>query len=206
MSEKKVCSAPECAREAVARVNGIWYCNRHYLRMRNHGDLELHPRGRTTKLIYDNGDTATIITAKGETILIDKDDIDKAMRYSWCISKTGYAVANIDGRVTKMHRYLFGLKKDGLVVDHINGNTLDNRRNNLRLCNPAENGRNLKKKVSLSGETGVRKTANGRWNARISLNGKGIHIGNYLTKEDALEARRTAEQKYFGEYAPSLSR
>lgn len=206
MNGKRACSAPGCTREAASRVNGIWYCNKHYLRMHNNGDLELHPRRRTTKLIHDGGNTATIVTANGELILIDRDDIDKAMRYSWCISKTGYAVANIGGHVTKMHRYLLDLSKGELVVDHINGNPLDNRRCNLRLCEPEENGRNLKKKKSRSGETGIRKTSHGRWNARIMIGRKEVHLGNYLTKEAAIEARQAAERQYFGEYAPSISR
>ena len=206
MKPTRICGAEGCGEHGVTRFDGVWYCNKHYCRLVNHGDTNLHPRGRTTQLIKGDNGTAIIVTSNGQHILIDEADIDKAMRYSWCVSKTGYAVANIDGHVTKMHRYLLGLTSTDAIVDHINGNPLDNRRVNLRLCSNAENMRNMKAKKSISGATGVRLTSHGRWNARITINGKGHHIGNYQTKGEAIQARREAEQKYFGEFAPSLSR
>lgn len=163
-------------------------------------------RQRTTKLIIGEGDDAKIITSKGDEIIIDKEDIDKAMKYSWCISKTGYAVANIGGKVIKMHRYLMGLPKGRPIVDHINGNPLDNRRNNLRICSAKENGRNLKKKPSKSGVTGVRLTAHGMWNARIMYDRQEIYLGNFKTKDEAINAREMAERLYFGEFAPCKCR
>lgn len=206
MNNWTTCSAPGCETAAVASVNGKRYCNKHWQRMRKYGDLELHPKAKTTKVIQIDGEMATLRMANGVDILIDAADVQKAMRYSWCLSKTGYAVANIDGTVRKMHRYLLDLPKGEPIVDHINGNPLDNRRNNLRLCTSLENGRNLRAKKSQSGATGVRETPEGRWHARIMVDRKEISLGNYLTKEEAIEARRTAERKYYGEYAPSVSR
>jgi len=206
MNNWTMCSAPGCQTKAIASVDGKRYCNKHWQRMRKYGDLELHPRARTTKVIQVDGETATLRMANGTDILIDAADIQKAMRYSWCLSKTGYAVANIDGAVTKMHRYLLDLPKGEPIVDHINGNPLDNRRENLRLCTPLENGRNLRAKKSVSGATGVRITPEGRWRARIMVDHKEIGLGNYSTKEEAIRARKEAEQKYYGEYAPSTSR
>lgn len=200
------CSAPGCKAISVASADGKRYCNKHWLRMYNHGDLELHPRSKTTKVVEVNGETATLRMTNGTDILIDAADIQKAMRYSWCLSKTGYAVANIDGHVTKMHRYLLDMPVGVGIVDHINGNPLDNRRCNLRLCTAKENGRNLRKQVSKSNATGVRKTKCGKWQARIMVDRKEISLGNYQTMEEAIMARQEGERKYYGKFAPCLSR
>lgn len=201
-----VCSCPGCDKPSLCRFGGQWYCNTHYLRMREHGTTERPQRKRTSMVeIFDDG-SAIVTTAKGVQIAIDAADAEKAMRYSWCISKTGYAVANTGSRVIKMHRYLLDiLDEPSLVVDHINGNTLDNRRSNLRVCRQDENLRNMKKKVSnTSGYSGIRKTPHGTYNVRITFERKEIHVGNYSTLEEAIEAREQAERTYFGQFAPSM--
>jgi hypothetical protein len=155
--------------------------------------------------IRDNQDgTCTIQTSAGNEILISAEDKEKAMRHSWCLSQTGYPVASIKKRVTKMHRYLLGLERgDKRIVDHINGNRLDNRRENLRICNQSQNGKNIGiKKTNSSGCAGVRITPHGRFNVRITVDRKEIHVGNYKTFDQAVKARKAAENAYYGEYAP----
>lgn len=144
-----------------------------------------------------------VITKKGEEILIDAEDFEKVRRYSWCISKTGYPVANISGKVTKLHRYLLGLTNPKIIVDHINRNTLDNRKCNLRICTALENARNTTvSKNSSTGYLGISLTAQGKYRARIMVNRKEIRLGNYSRIEDAIKARKQAEKKYFKEFAP----
>lgn len=146
-----------------------------------------------------------VITKKGEEILIDAEDFEKVKRYSWCISKTGYAVANNGKRVMKMHRYILNLDEPNIIVDHIDGNKLDNRKSNLRICKPFENARNVRmRKRNKVGYLGISYTAEGKYRARIMVNRKEIRLGNYEKIEDALEARRKAEIKYFGQFAPCL--
>jgi len=144
-----------------------------------------------------------VITKKGEEILIDIEDFEKVKRYSWCISKTGYPVANINGKVTKLHRYLLGVKNPKIIVDHINRNALDNRKSNLRLCTALENSRNTTvSKNSNTGYLGISLTPQGKYRARIMVNRKEIRLGNYSKIEDAIKARKQAEKKYFKEFAP----
>ena len=160
---------------------------------------------RTIKTVANNNQdgTWTLVTSRGGKILIDETDLDKAMRYSWSISKTGYAVANINGKVTKMHRYLLGIDDEDVLTDHINGNGLDNRRSNLRICKQIQNGKNLRlKKNNTSGHAGVRIKPYGRFTARIMVNRKEIWLGSYATFEEAVAARRAGELKYYGEFAP----
>jgi hypothetical protein len=88
------------------------------------------------------------------------------------------------------------------VVDHINCNTLDNRRENLRLCNQSENIRNARKnfqgKNPYKGVSLYKPT--NRWRARIQVNDKTIYLGYYDTPEKAYEAYVAASKKYHGEF------
>lgn len=152
------------------------------------------------------GDILTIITANGERIIADAENEEKLRRHSWCVSKTGYPVANIKGVVTKMHLYLFGTPPKGFVTDHINRDKFDNRQCNLRICTEKENARNAKiSKNNTSGATGVRITPTGRFSARIMVDRKNIALGTYDTFEEAKAARIKGELKYFGDFAPCLS-
>lgn len=207
MPDNRKCSCEGCTEKPKARFDGLWYCNKHYLRMRANGDLFLHPKPRTTRLVYNGGNQATVITASGKEIIIDSSDIEKVMKHSWCISKTGYTVANVHGHTIKLHRYLLDLEPGKYVVDHIDGDPLNNRRSNLRLCSMRENARNIGlKKTNTSGCAGVRVTGHGRYNARITVDRKEIHIGNFATMEEAVAARKQAEKQYFGEFAPIWAR
>jgi hypothetical protein len=105
-----------------------------------------------------------------------------------------------------MHRVVLeraGVDLDGKVVDHINGNALDNRRSNLRAASKAENSWNSKrKKQCRSGFKGVRWHIEGRkWQARIKVNGREIHGGLFNTPEEAAHAYDQIAVKYFGAYA-----
>lgn len=152
------------------------------------------------------GDVLKITTAKGQEILADAEEIEKLKRYSWCVSKQGYAVANINGKVVKINRYILGLDNcAGKIVDHINRNKLDNRKVNLRFCTPKDNARNISvSKNSKSQVLGVRKTKHGKYNVRIVADRKEHHIGNFDTIEDAIFARQMAELKYHGQFASHL--
>lgn len=88
--------------------------------------------------------------------------------------------------------------------DHKDRNPLNNRRHNLRPANQQENNRNhSKSSINTSGVIGVgwHKTLN-KWQSRIYINKKVIHLGYFDNKDDAIKARLYAEQKYFKEFAP----
>jgi hypothetical protein len=170
--------------------------------MRLNGTVEPKPRQNTCQFSI-RGDVLEITTAKGETILADASDYDVISKHSWCVSSQGYAVANINGRVVKMNRYILGLENgDGRIVDHKNRKKLDNRRKNLRFATAKENARNCgAKKNNAIGAIGIRILQSGKYNASILVDRRRIHIGNFDTLEEAIEARRAAEDKYHGEFA-----
>lgn len=164
----------------------------------------MKPRKRTCK--YEvSGDVLVITTKNGIELLADAEDLELLNKYSWCVSKTGYPVANIMNKVTKMHRYILGIKDSSIIVDHKNRNPLDNRKANLRICTITDNARNKSvSKKCKSGHIGIRITKHGRYNVRITANRKEIHIGNFKTLEEAIIARNNAENIYHGEYGSHI--
>lgn len=88
-------------------------------------------------------------------------------------------------------------------IDHINGNKTDNRIVNLREATNSQNGKNLKLSArNTSGVTGVtfdKQTQ--KWRASIKVDGKDINLKRWASFEDAVSARKAAEQKYFGNWA-----
>ena len=193
-----------CGATFSSHFEGKPYCNLHYLRMKTNGTPEFVGRKSKNEFAVD-GDTVKCKTSSGVEFLISNSDLDTVMKYTWCLSKTGYLVANINGSVTKLHRYLLSPGK-GVLVDHINGDPKDNRRENLRVCKPKDNSRNAKKKSEHSIICGVQKKSNGKYRARIMVDRNEIALGTFDTVEEAIEARRQAEIKYFGDYSPMSSR
>lgn len=135
---------------------------------------------------------------------VDVSDFHIVRDTAWTLSPAGYAVGRPSGagKVVALHRLLVHGLNGGGVTDHINGDKLDNRRSNLRVCTPKENSRNTRlAKNNSSGKKGVRKTAHGKWQARITVDMREIHIGNFETKELAAEAYDDACRKLHGLFA-----
>ncbi len=97
-----------------------------------------------------------------------------------------------------MHRRIMN-PDEGVCVDHKDRNTLNNKRENLRLCSHAENMRNVKPRNPKSGIKGVQKI-NDKWVVFIGLNGKNMRIGSFQDRIDAANAYKEASTKYHGEF------
>jgi hypothetical protein len=152
---------------------------------------------------------ANMILPSGETVLIDDADLEIVSRYKWYIQRRPdghlYVQANCRREgvrgVAVLHRVVLN-PPNGVPVDHINGNGLDNRRCNLRLCDARLNGANHKRKCrSRTGFWGVSKRPSGNYHAQITRGGKTIHLGAFSTPEDAARARDVAAIKEYGEFA-----
>ena len=138
---------------------------------------------------------------------LDEDDYEKFVKgYIFCLNKDGYVIfsGTKDGLKNKLlHRIIMG-EPDGKEVDHINGNTRDNRRENLRLCNRAENGRNRGKlSNNTSGFKGVSwNKETDKWRASIMVgDGKQKHLGYFDDPETAYQSYCLAATKYHGKFA-----
>ena len=150
--------------------------------------------------------TKEILLTHGHVALVDDADFEWLNQWKWHVTPRGYArraVPREGGqRWVLMHRQILDAPPH-LWSDHINGNRLDNRRSNLRLVTPLQNGRN--KVVARSNRMasrfkGVAKRHN-KWTAAIYPHGKRIHLGYFFTEEDAAHAYDRAARQYFGEYA-----
>lgn len=118
----------------------------------------------------------------------------------------GYIATRFQGKSFHVHRIAWFLKtgkfpEKFMDIDHINGIKDDNRWSNLRLAKRGENNMNSgNPSNNTTGQKGVHPTR-GRWFARIKVDGKIIHLGVFLKFEDAVEARKQAEKKYFGKFS-----
>lgn len=131
----------------------------------------------------------------------DKEDYTKIKDIKWKLDKDGYLVKTTQKTTLIMHRIIMNAQK-GDIVDHINGNKLDNRKENLRIVTAQQNAMNRGLGThNKSGKVGVSyNNAMNKWVASIKTNGKSIHLGYYTEINDAIKARVEAEEKYFKEY------
>jgi hypothetical protein len=144
----------------------------------------------------------TIDLPQGKVALVSDEDYEELAQYSWRLSGKGYAMTYSDGAALTMHRLLLGAKK-GEEVDHINGDPLDNRRENLRKCTHAENMKN--RKMHANNKLGVKgvywDVQRTSFRAQIKVDGRKIHLGLFDSVDDASKAYQKASKFYFGEFA-----
>lgn len=153
---------------------------------------------------YDlTGEYGIGYTSKDEEFYFDLEDYDKIKDYCWHKDKNDYVISHIANskKCIKMHRLIFSHTND--FIDHINHCVYDNRKSNLRIVTHSQNMRNHKIHINnSSGVSGVswHKKAN-KWWAYINVDGKRINLGYFDKFEDAVKARKNAEEKYFGEFS-----
>lgn len=176
------------------------YCSKHYSQMWRHGHI-------VERTIYDKncfikeGNITRMLTfnksseCSGE-VLIDTADVEKVKQYKWYISirkSKLYCYGTIDGKKIALHRFLLNSTK---VVDHINGNSLDNRRSNLREVTPQQNSYNKRTRGKFF--AGIIKTNYKKdkpYMVFFSHNNKEIYLGSFSSYEEAALTRLKQEEK-----------
>lgn len=128
--------------------------------------------------------------------LVDDDDYERVNARRWYLGSQGYVTRGRGGCRVYLHRWLLDAP-DGMDVDHIDGNALNNQRANLRLCTRSENlGNQRRSKNNTSGYKGVRRLA-GRWGAFVRQQ----FLGLYDTPEEAARAYDDAARRVWGRFA-----
>ena len=136
---------------------------------------------------------------RGQVAIVNATDYDWLNQWNWCAwwckdTRSFYA-RRLD---FYMHSVIAGTSR----TDHKNGNTLDNRRDNLRGANGSQNQANRKIGINnCSGYKGVSQADSGRWRSRIMVNRKEISLGRFDTPQQAAYAYNQAALKHFGEFA-----
>lgn len=166
---------------------------------------------------FDNG-TTVLFDIKGETFTIDTVDLPKTLSITWNVhhdvrrlntKDSKYVIGGYTDPDTKkwvslsFARYLLDVTDDEIQIDHKNLDTTDNTRKNLRISTQTENMRN--RSLFVNNEAGVRgvrldKRSN-TYQARITVNGTQIYLGESKDIKEAERLRLEAEKKYFGQFS-----
>lgn len=159
--------------------------------------------GEYTQLFIESEKHGTLV------FLIDNDDVENTKKYKWIISKVKnmknnscfkyYALASNNKKSLLLHRFIINAPPNK-IVDHINRNTFDTRKKNLRITSRSINGFNSKSnRNNKSGRKGVKWIEDkNRWMAYITKNNKRKHLGLFTDINDAIKARESAESEYYG--------
>jgi hypothetical protein len=157
--------------------------------------------------IKDNSALITIVY-KGlpYTVKVDVEDISLLLGYYINLSPTGNKLRvmiekqGIRGKKHKLHRFIINAPK-GILVDHINGNALDNRKINLRLATDIENSQN-RSGAAISSKTGIRGVSlckqTNKWLTQVVLNKKAYNLGRY----DSIEEAECVVKEFRAKYMP----
>lgn len=148
-------------------------------------------------------DYVIMYTSQGEPFYVDFEDFWKVRDICWRKDKDGYLIGCLDNkRPIRLHRYIMDCP-DNMVVDHISHDITDNRKNNLRIATVSQNQMNKKKtNRNTSGVVGVNwNKSHDKWMAQIVINHKKVLLGYFNNFDDAVETRKKAEDKYFGEWS-----
>ena len=154
---------------------------------------------------------------RGKSTLVDEEDYDFLMQWKWHYSSSGYAIRSVQKSWCKeskkqsnkkiyMHRILNNTP-DNLITDHINGDTLDNRKINLRNCTISQNGMNTRRQVNSKYSIykgvyfSIGKKTNKPWMALISKDRKRYYIGHYISEKEAALAWNKKAKELHGEFA-----
>lgn len=146
----------------------------------------------------------TIELTQGKQALVSASDYAYLSGFKWCYNArldcAARGIWDKDSKqttVVSMHRFLMGTPR-GMDTDHINGDRLDNRRENLRVCSHADNQANMKMhKDNSSGYKGVSLAKSGNWVAKI----RNRTIGTFANKVDAAKAYNQKAVELYGHYA-----
>jgi hypothetical protein len=151
-----------------------------------------------------------IYLGEGEWTIVDPKDYYRLGHFKWCIDGKNnkfYAVRNVKNgdkkvRTVRLHREIMEAP-EGVLVDHRNRETLDNRRANLRFATQSQNMQNRRKRKNTTSQyIGVcLDKQRGQWEVRINHRGKKIWIGRFRTEIEAARVHDAAAKKYHGEFA-----
>lgn len=191
-----------CGKEQKYLTKGM--CHKHYYQFKKYG--EVLDSDATTRLdkhkveVKDNYNEVIVTDSKHNEVKrfkIDKEDTDKVLRIKWSYVTRDDSFVNRKSN-HRLEYYLLDIDKTKNKIIFINNDKSDFRRSNLKIVTIKEYKKQFKNPNNTSGINGVSfdKSKN-RWRAKIFHEGRNINLGTFINKEDAIKARKDAENLYF---------
>lgn len=154
----------------------------------------------------DEGEYERCTLRGGRSFIFDREDLPLVQQYNWSMDRYGYVLGNLHGHrkssTVRLHRLLMNAP-DGMIVDHINGDPSDCRRENLRIATQQQNTQNAG--LPSSSTTGYKGVCydkkEGKYMAHIHPNGRMVFLGYFNDPIEAALKYDEAAFLYFGEYA-----
>lgn len=204
-NSNRICSVENCNNPAFCKG----YCTKHYAQIQHHGKIINTIFDKNEIIEHDDYAEIIVKDKKGDTkgiAIIDLDDASRCKRFKWGMYANGYFYGNINKSLRiRLHRYIMNVSAyDGnTVVDHIDRNPANNRKNNLRIVTPSENNKNRESHYSKTINTDndniyfdkKHKTHYGRY----SFKGTTYNTHYYKNREDALNEMNNIKRKLMKE-------
>lgn len=202
---RKLCEVCNAIETTEYKNTGKFYCSKHYSQITQYGRILERTKFEPNEVIFkDNYYIMKLYNAKHDIVgecYFDKDDYDKVKEYKWHLDRQGYVVTRLDKKRISMHRLILAITNDNLI-DHINLNKADNRRNNLRIVDKSKNEMN--KPVRSNNSSGVKGVcyynSKNKWSAEIDKNGVKFRK-LFNTFDDAVQYRIIKETELFKNYS-----
>lgn len=152
--------------------------------------------------------------SKGKVAFVNDSDYERVNQFKWTTTESKnndgvvyYAYRNVSNKngvikSIKLHQFILGEAPEGMIIDHKNGNGLDNRRRNLRFCTKSQNAQNSKKTAGKSIYKGVSwNKYRSRWVAYIRFDNRHIYLGSSKIEKEMAVKYDIAAKLYFGDFA-----
>lgn len=203
------CGQPTAPIQRPRRSRGERHGDRRRFVAEHAGRRSIHEKREAAAAVGDDPrpDVRRLPLTNGCFTLVDADEFDRLMQFSWRRDRDGYARSAMvtepgqPARGVLLHRFIMGAKR-GQIMDHINRDRLDNRRSNLRFVTVQQNMHNRGASRGKSKYRGVAwSAAERKWVATIYADGENRHLGWYRWEEEAARVYDEAAREHYGEYA-----
>lgn len=205
---QKICKVDDCEKTGTLHKNGSryftkGYCIKHYKHIYRHGKI-LQNTIYTDRPAIECKDYYKLplgIEAKDGYAIIDKQH-KYLEKHKWWLMSIGYpatSISNHRSNTTPLHRAIMN-PPEGMDVDHINHDLLDNRLKNLRICDRSENNANRIIVTNRTGFKGVHKIGN-KYTSHIGYKNNNVYLGIYKTPQEAAKEYDNVAIQLFGEFA-----